>query len=96
MKIEHVNIAGKYTEPINMQRHDTALDRVPAEQGTQEFRFVQIKKIKPIGVQPVYNMEVKDHHNFLVNGGLVVHNCIDATRYAMNDVMRSGGMRILR
>lgn len=26
-------------------------------------------------------MEVDDNHNFAVNGGLIVHNCMDATRY---------------
>ncbi len=32
-------------------------------------------------------MEVETHHNFTVNGGIVVHNCIDATRYAMESVI---------
>ena len=26
-------------------------------------------------------MEVKDNHNFAINGGLIVHNCMDAMRY---------------
>lgn len=30
-------------------------------------------------------MEVEKHHNFAVEGGLIVHNCIDATRYALCD-----------
>ena len=29
----------------------------------------------------MYNMEVADNHNFAVNGGMIVHNCIDAVRY---------------
>lgn len=29
-------------------------------------------------------MEVGQIHNFAVNGGLIVHNCIDSTRYALN------------
>jgi PBSX family phage terminase large subunit len=33
------------------------------------------------GAEPVYNMEVADNHNFAVNGGLIVHNCMDAMRY---------------
>lgn len=28
-------------------------------------------------------MEVAKHHNFAVNGGLIVHNCIDSARYAL-------------
>lgn len=34
--------------------------------------------------KPVYNMEVADNHNFAVNGGLIVHNCMDAIRYFVN------------
>ena len=42
---------------------------------------VGIKAIKKIGTADVYNMEVKDNHNFAINGGLIVHNCMDAMRY---------------
>lgn len=37
--------------------------------------MARVKSIRYIGEQPVYNMEVEDHHNFSVNGGLIVHNC---------------------
>lgn len=43
--------------------------------------YVPITVVKPIGRQPVYNMEVDEYHNFSVNGGIIVHNCMDATRY---------------
>lgn len=33
------------------------------------------------GYEDVYNMEVEDNHNFAVNGGLIVHNCMDSIRY---------------
>lgn len=33
-------------------------------------------------------MEVKHHHNFSVNGGFVVHNCMDAIRYFVYTVLR--------
>lgn len=36
-------------------------------------------------------MEVETHHNFAVNGGLIVHNCIDMVRYAMEEDMKKGG-----
>lgn len=49
-----------------------------------EVKTEKIKKIKKIGKFDVYNMEVKDHHNFAVNGGFIVHNCVDALRYALN------------
>jgi hypothetical protein len=34
-------------------------------------------------------MEVEGCHNFSVNGGLIVHNCIDLCRYALEDDMRN-------
>lgn len=33
--------------------------------------------------QKVYDLEVPKYHNFLILGGIVVHNSIDATRYAL-------------
>lgn len=45
----------------------------------------RIVKIEYIGKQDVYNMEVEDRHNFSVNGGLIVHNCIDGLRYSYED-----------
>ena len=48
----------------------------------------KIKSIKYIGKQDVYNMEVKDHHNFSVDGGLIIHNC-DALRYMVKTVIKS-------
>lgn len=44
-------------------------------------KCVGIKKIEHIGKEDVYNMEVEDNHNFAINGGLIVHNCMDDTRY---------------
>ena len=40
-----------------------------------------VKSIRAIGKEDVYNMEVEDNHNFAVNGGIIVHNCMDSTRY---------------
>ena len=41
--------------------------------------------VKSIEIMPqredVYNMEVAGVHNFAVNGGIVVHNCMDCIRY---------------
>lgn len=31
----------------------------------------------------VYDLEVPKYHNFSVNEGIIVHNCIDAVRYAL-------------
>lgn len=40
-----------------------------------------------MGRQPVYNMEVDEYHNFSVNGGIVVHNCMDDIRYFSATIM---------
>ena len=48
--------------------------------------MLKIKSIKTIKNEDVYNMQVKDHHNFSVNGGLIVHNC-DALRYFCNMII---------
>ena len=52
------------------------------------MNYKKIKQIKYIGKEDVYNMEVKNYHNFSVNGGLIVHNCIDSVRYAVSDLSR--------
>jgi hypothetical protein len=44
-------------------------------------KFARIKKITIDGIEDVYNMEVDKNHNFAVNGGYIVHNCMDAIRY---------------
>ncbi|MBR6271397.1 MAG: hypothetical protein IKR26_04515 [Lachnospiraceae bacterium] len=40
-----------------------------------------IKKITPAGHTDVYNLEVEDTHNFVIQGGIISHNCADETRY---------------
>lgn len=50
----------------------------------------KIKSIKYLGKEDVYNMEVENHHNFSVNGGLIVHNCMDAVRYFVNTIVLKG------
>ena len=40
-----------------------------------------ITKIEYAGKQDVFNMEVEGIHSFVVNGGIVAHNCFDETKY---------------
>ena len=42
---------------------------------------VKVKSIKPAGKADVYNMEVETTHSFVVQNGVVAHNCYDETRY---------------
>lgn len=44
---------------------------------------LRVRSVKRRPAEPVYNMEVERFHNFAVNGGLIVHNCIDSSRYAL-------------
>lgn len=37
--------------------------------------------------EDVYDLEVKRVHNFAVNDGIIVHNCIDAVRYSCNNLI---------
>lgn len=48
-------------------------------QGT--VQTVGVKCVEEDGNEDVYNMEVSGTHCFSVNGGIIVHNCMDATRY---------------
>lgn len=62
--------------------------------GSVLMQSSKIKSIKYIGKQDVYNMEVKEHHNFSVSGGLIVHNSIDALRYSVEEI--NGGNKKIK
>lgn len=59
---------------INIQKRRHAQD-------SAEQSYVSIAEIKYIGKADVYNMEVRNHHNYSVCGGFIIHNCADALRY---------------
>lgn len=42
---------------------------------------MKIKSIKYAGKADVYNMEVEDTHDFVIQGGIISHNCADELRY---------------
>lgn len=46
-----------------------------------QVSFAKVKSIQLDGCEDVYNMEVEDNHNFAINGGYIVHNCMDSMRY---------------
>lgn len=50
-----------------------------------------IAAIKPVGIQPVYNMTVEKHHNYLIAGNIILKNC-DALRYGL--IYRTMGARL--
>jgi len=40
-----------------------------------------VKRITRAGRADVYNMEVDDTHDFVIQGGVISHNCADESRY---------------
>lgn len=74
MKQESANGAVMSSQQINIQK------RRPVA-GVAETSSVGIKAIRKVGKADVYNMEVDGNHNFSIEGGLIVHNCMDAMRY---------------
>ena len=39
------------------------------------MRKVKIKSVKSVGVQPVYDLVMPTNHNFVLENGVVAHNC---------------------
>ena len=59
---------------------------------TKRQNAVHLVGISKIEIEPnedVYNMEVIGTHNFSVNGGVIVHNCMDDIRYFVNTVLKN-------
>ena len=53
------------------------------------MKIVEVKKTTKRA--KVYDLTVPGYHNFAINNGVVVHNCIDSTRYALERVYRKHG-----
>ena len=75
MNTENALYAGQISHAISIQGQCVVPE---SAQGVHAVKVTAIRKLPP---EPVYNMEVDEYHNFAVNGGLIVHNCMDATRY---------------
>ena len=59
---------------------------------TKKQNAVHLVGIAKIEIEPnedVYKMEVIGTHNFSVNGGVIVHNCMDDVRYFVNTVLKN-------
>lgn len=46
-------------------------------------QFVKVVSVRRIGYHETYNFEVDGTRNFLVQGGIVVHNCVDSLAWAV-------------
>lgn len=54
---------------------------------------MKVKSVKNTHIQkPVYDLEVPKYHNFSIGkSGVIVHNCIDAARYALEKFYKRRG-----
>jgi len=88
MKYVHALTVDESLKQTSTARQSAALNPVQIDFTRGSLKFAKVKSIRYIGKQDVYNMEVQGHHNFSVNGGLIVHNSIDAVRYGCEDDMK--------
>ena len=42
---------------------------------------MKVKNVTYAGKADVFNMEVEDTHDFVIQGGVISHNCADEVRY---------------
>lgn len=56
-------------------------DRLQACTPRRSAAAVHVEHVKPAGNAAVYDLTVEDAHEFFANG-ILVHNSMDATRYA--------------
>ena len=58
----------------------------------RKVKKVRVKAVRTTGRrEDVYDLTVPDYHCFSVNGGIIVHNSIDAVRYATERIWRRKG-----
>lgn len=80
MLVENAQYVKAGSQGVNMQKLTVAQDRVVTG-------FVRVVSVRLRGAQDVYNMEVAGTRCFSINGGLIVHNCLDATRYSLEKLI---------
>lgn len=78
MKKEHASTVVRPSLQTNIAKNDFVV----------EFVAKSISTLKEYE-QPTYDIEVEDMHEFFANG-ILVHNCIDATRYVILEKVLGG------
>jgi hypothetical protein len=53
------------------------------ESNQLESKKLRIKSVKSLGVRPVYDIEMAKNHNFVLQNGVVAHNCSHAAAYSL-------------
>jgi hypothetical protein len=64
----------------SIQKQEHAQECVPHNY-EKEICLSKVKSVHEDGYEDVFNMEVDKYHNFAVNNGYIVHNCMDTLRY---------------
>lgn len=75
-----------------LKRFAKGADNRICQTNTEKHGGVNLVAVAKIEIEPnedVYNMEVMGTHNFAVNGGVIVHNCMDDIRYFVNTVLKN-------
>lgn len=72
--------------PPSSSAASTARKKLARANAAESFRCVAVT---PAGKSDVICMEVPSTHAFAVGAGVVVHNCMDATRYAIRGLKRA-------
>lgn len=75
---------GGSARPVEKSSLQTNMQKQSAVPEAARLDFVPVKAVRSAGREPTYNMEVDGFHNFSVNDGIVVHNCVDALRYVIS------------
>ena len=75
--VEAINTLGKTLVCVQQEAREKAVS------------WRQVELISVAGYHDVYNLEVDDTHAFAVNGGIVIHNCADESRYIAQTGVRS-------
>ena len=76
---------------MTLKRFAKGADNRICQTNTEKHAGANLVAVAKIEIEPnedVYNMEVIGTHNFAVNGGVIVHNCMDDIRYFVNTVLR--------
>jgi hypothetical protein len=73
---------GSWRELADLRTGDQLMDSARQNARSRKTRTT-VEKVEHVGVADVYCLVVDNGHAFSVNGGLVVSNCADATRYGL-------------
>lgn len=83
----YIHGCGRQNSPQEMRDREIKSARIRERMREARVLYpdVVVDSVQLDSVEPVYNLEVDGTHCFSVFGGVIIHNCMDAMRYAMTD-----------